>query len=52
MKVDYLKTGNTFCAGHDLKDHGEISYQMLTCFTSLFDCNISHMLTFDDEYDA
>jgi len=47
MKVDYLKTGNTLCAGHDFKDHGEISCQLLTCFTSLFDLNISHVLNFE-----
>ena len=33
MKFNYLKTGNKFCESRDLKDHGEISYQLLTHFT-------------------
>ena len=44
MAVDYLKSGNTFCDSRDLKDHGEISYQLLICFTLLFHFKISHTL--------
>ena len=47
MKVDYLKSNNTFCDGRDLKDHGEISYQLLTCFTALYDFKMSHILNIE-----